>query len=92
MYVALGQTRPLFTTCPHCSILKDGECVICPEGDPHPSCEGCIEGRLPPPPWYQHELVYAIGTAVAVSVASTILITYVGRKLDQAKAAARAAR
>lgn len=79
MYVppALGQTRTPVMTCPHCSYLVEGSCVICPNGHPHPSCEGCLDGRLPPRPWYRHELVIAITTATMVSIASAILVQQV---------------
>jgi hypothetical protein len=72
-----AQTVPQFTTCPHCSILRNGECVVCAEGDEnHPSCRHCEGGTYKPPadPWYKDEIVLAIGTAVVVSVCSALII------------------
>lgn len=61
------------TTCPHCSKLVNGSCVVCSPGDLHPSCEFCEEGRIVMP-WYRNELVVAIFTTVVVSVASALIL------------------
>ncbi len=69
---ALGASVPMFSTCPPCSVLKDGSCDVCEDGSPHPSCKNCVAGELQMP-WYQQELVVAVGSAVVVSVISTII-------------------
>lgn len=78
----IGQAKYLgvtpITTCPHCSILVDGSCRVCPPGDPHPSCQSCVEGRVIVP-WWQNELLVAIGTTVVVTVVSTIIISKIQR-------------
>lgn len=70
------------TTCPHCSKLVNGTCEICLEGDPHPSCAQCVDGRLKQP-WYQNELVIAIGTTVVVTVASALIMAALQKKLGK---------
>lgn len=67
------------TTCPHCSKLINGSCVVCGPGDLHPSCESCEEGRLVTP-WYRHELVVAIFTTVVVSVASAVILQRIQKR------------
>lgn len=79
----LGDTFPVVTTCPHCSYLWDGKCIVCPDGDPHPACEGCVGGRLPRPPWYRSELFIALATTVAVSVATAIIVPRVERLITK---------
>ena len=77
MYYGLGATtRAAFTTCPTCSYLVEGTCVICGAGDPHPACEHCVAGHYQPPgePWYQHDIVLAVTTATIASVLSALLI------------------
>ena len=74
MYPALGQTRVAVLTCPHCSYLSGGECLICANDDPHPACEGCVDGRLPKRKWYQGDLAIAIFTATIVSVSTGIIV------------------
>jgi len=82
---ALGQTRTPVMSCPHCSYLMEGSCVVCPDGDPHPACEDCVGGRLPPRPWYRHELVIAVTTATIVSIASAILVQQVKARTELLK-------
>lgn len=79
--VALGETQPVVMTCPHCSYLWDGRCVICADGDPHPGCEDCVGGKLPRAPWYYNDLLLSIGTAVVVTVAVSLLVPRVERWL-----------
>jgi len=72
-----NRSVPQFTTCPHCSVLRDGTCWVCGPGDEnHPACLYCENGVYNPPqrPWYKSELMIAISTAVVVSVASGLLI------------------
>ncbi len=71
---SLGQTRTPVMSCPHCSYLVEGSCLVCTEGNQHPACEGCVNGRLQPRPWYKHEIVLAVATATLVSIASAIIV------------------
>jgi hypothetical protein len=78
----------MFTTCPHCSILRGGECVVCQPGEEnHPSCRHCENGVYDPPPepWYQRDLVVAIGTTIVVSVISAVIFSQVQAYLAVAK-------
>lgn len=81
--VSTGSIQPI-TTCPHCSKLQDGSCRICFEGDPHPSCESCVDGRLVIP-WYQNELFIAVTTAVVVTVISAVIVNKLQNKAKSAK-------
>jgi hypothetical protein len=71
-----AEVRPVFTTCPHCSYLVNGTCVVCQEGDEHPSCAYCVDGKYypPPEPWYKSQLTVAIITAIVVAVTSSIVV------------------
>jgi hypothetical protein len=71
----IGQTRVAVLSCPHCSYLVEGTCVICENDDPHPACESCVDGRLPPVPWYQRDLFLAIATSTVVAISSAIIVT-----------------
>lgn len=71
-YRPMGTIVPI-TTCPHCSKLVNGSCEMCTDGDPHPSCEQCVGGRIVTP-WYMNELLLTIGTSVVVAVASAIIL------------------
>lgn len=73
------------TTCPHCSKLVDGSCVICEAGDLHPSCEMCVDGQIKVP-WYRHELLLSVVTTVVVTVASTIILGAIQTKIKKKKA------
>lgn len=68
------------TTCPHCSILVNGSCMLCADGDSHPSCIDCVNGRHKPP-WHRSSLTLAITTAVVVSVISGLLVARINRKI-----------
>ena len=83
MYHGVGDITPI-TTCPHCSILVNGSCEMCGPDDSHPSCESCVEGRIVVP-WWQNELLVAIGTTVVVTVVSTIIITKIQRGMERRK-------
>jgi hypothetical protein len=75
---------PMFTTCPHCSILRNGSCFICTPGDEnHPSCQDCEGGWHNPPrtPWYQSDLTLTLFTAVTVSVISAVIISQIQRHM-----------
>jgi hypothetical protein len=77
---------PLFQTCPHCSMLREGSCVVCEAQDAsHPSCRDCEAGvyRPPPPPFWKNDLVVSIGVAVVVSVTSALIIAGIQRYLKR---------
>ena len=76
--ISTGTITPI-TSCPHCSKLVNGTCEICLNGDPHPSCESCENGRIVTP-WYQNELLLTIGTTVVVTVASALIIAKIQKK------------
>lgn len=63
---------PPITTCPHCSILVEGSCVVCGSEDQHPSCLHCRDGKYKPP-WHKNQLWTAIATATVVAVASGLI-------------------
>lgn len=75
----LGETRPAVLSCPQCSYLLAGTCVVCEDGDAHPACDNCANGRLLPPPWYKRDLFLAIATSTLVAVTSTIIIAEIRR-------------
>ena len=72
------------TTCPHCSRLIEGTCVLCEPGDPHPSCENCVDGKFVTP-WYQTEIFLGILTTVVVTVASALIVTQIQKSLKAKK-------
>jgi len=79
----MSDTVTKFSTCPHCSILVNGTCIVCGSKDKHPSCLNCVNGKYYPPPkqWYEHKIVIAVGTAVVISVISGLLIEYIKQKI-----------
>jgi hypothetical protein len=77
----LGAEVPVFTTCPRCSYLWEGKCIVCEDDDPHPGCEGCVGGRLPKPPWYKSDLFVGVSVAVVISVVSSLIVSRIERKL-----------
>jgi hypothetical protein len=96
MYYGLGRvqfgqaTRQVFMSCPPCSYLVEGTCVVCDPADEHPACQHCVAGQYQPPKpsWYESELLLAVMTATVVSVASAIVVSRVNRllaKRDKAK-------
>jgi hypothetical protein len=66
--------HPAIVTCPQCSYFVEGTCMVCPNGDPHPACVGCVDGRIPPPPWYKRELVYSILIATAATITAAVTV------------------
>jgi hypothetical protein len=70
---ATGQveSRVAIVTCPECSFLKSGDCVVCVDGDEHPACEGCSDGRTV---WYRRPLFVSVATAVVVSLVAGITV------------------
>jgi len=73
--LAAANITPI-TTCPHCSRLVDGSCLVCETGDEHPSCRHCEGGRYKPPkaPFYKNEIFISVATAVTVGVLTTMAL------------------
>jgi hypothetical protein len=71
---ATGQveTRMALVTCPECTYLRDGDCVVCSGPDDHPSCDGCRNGRVV---WYRRPLFVSVTTAVAVSLVAGVIVS-----------------
>jgi len=80
MPAPLGQIRPAILTCPPCSYFVDSSCVVCADDDPHPGCAGCVGGRVPPPPWYKHDLVVNIVGSAIVTIVGSIVFTQLKRR------------
>jgi hypothetical protein len=74
---------PVFQTCPQCSYLRDGSCVVCEPGNPHPGCSRCEGGKPKADPWYRHPLFIGIVTATAVGVISSIVARRVERAIEK---------
>ncbi len=73
------EAKLAIVSCPPCSYLRDGECVVCMDGEPHPACNGCEDGDLV---WYRRPLVASIATAVVVSLIATIIVSKVTRRFS----------
>lgn len=70
-------SRVAVITCPECSFLKNGDCVVCVTGDDHPACSGCSDGKVV---WYRRPLVVSIATAVVVSVVAGVVVQQVTKR------------
>jgi hypothetical protein len=82
-----AELRPIFTTCPHCSYLVEGSCVVCQPGDAHPSCQDCVDGQYRPPAtaWYRSQFALAVLTAVLVAVSSSLVVNRIERAIAKRK-------
>jgi hypothetical protein len=76
----VGQTEAklAIVTCPPCSYLRDGECVVCMDGEPHPGCSGCVGGTVP---WYRSPFAVSLMTSLVVSSIATVVIYKLERRL-----------
>jgi hypothetical protein len=83
MLTPLGAMVPVVTTCPPCSYLWEGKCLVCEEGDTHPGCRGCIDGQLPKPPWYKSDFFVTVTASVLVAVVSTLIVARLERRLSR---------
>ena len=63
--------RMAVVTCPECSFLKDGDCVVCLNGDDHPACTGCSDGQVI---WYRRPLFVSVVTAIVVSIVAGVAV------------------
>ncbi len=64
-------------TCPECSFLKNGDCVVCIDGGDHPACSGCSDGQVI---WYRRPMFVSIATAVVVSILAGIVVHQVEKR------------
>lgn len=73
---------PVISACPQCSKLVSGSCVACAEGEKHPSCVDCKDGKplATSTPWYQTETFRLIFTTVAASVVTAIILNQMNRR------------
>jgi hypothetical protein len=73
---------PVISACPQCSKLVNGSCVACAEGEKHPSCLDCTNGRPKETatPWYQTETFRLIFTTVVASVATAIILNQMNKR------------
>ena len=65
------ESRVAVVTCPECSYLKNGDCVVCVSGEDHPACDGCSDGRVV---WYRRPLFVSVATAVVVSLVAGVVV------------------
>lgn len=73
------EAKLAIVSCPECSYLRDGECVVCVDGEAHPACDGCHSGELV---WYRRPIFVSVVTSVAVSLIATLIATKIARRLD----------
>jgi len=77
--LATGQveSRVAVVTCPECSYLKSGDCVVCEGDENHPACDGCANGRIV---WYRRPLFVSVATAVVVSIVAGIAVHQIEKR------------
>ena len=73
----LVESRMAIVTCPECSYLKGGDCVVCIDGEEHPACEGCSDGRTV---WYRRPLFVSVVTAVVVSLIAGVAVHQIEKR------------
>ncbi len=76
-----GATVPVVTSCPRCSYLVEGTCLICLNEDPHPGCVKCVDGLPERDPWYLHPLTLAVGSAVVISLTVALVVPRLERTI-----------
>ena len=76
---AIGELRPAILSCPPCSYLVDGSCMVCPDGDGHPGCAGCVGGRMAPPAWYKSDLFISVAGSLIVTIIGAMALTEMKR-------------
>jgi len=64
-------SRVAIVTCPECSFLQDGDCVVCVSGEDHPACSGCSDGKII---WYRRPMFVSIMTAIVVSAVAGVAV------------------
>ena len=80
-------TQPAITSCPPCSYLVSGSCLVCANGDQHPGCQDCVNGRYAPPPtpWYKTPFFFSVMVIVTASMLSTIVAARINKVLGNGK-------
>jgi hypothetical protein len=73
---AFGQleTRQAVVSCPECTYLQGGDCVVCVDPEDHPACDGCRDGRVV---WYRRPLFLSVATAVTVSLIAGVIVAQI---------------
>jgi hypothetical protein len=71
------ESRVAVVTCPECSFLKNGDCVVCVSGEDHPACDGCSDGRVV---WYRRPLFVSVATAVVVSIIAGVAVHQIEKR------------
>ncbi len=79
MFPLSGSTAPVMS-CPQCSVLVEGTCVICEPNSPHPSCQYCQGGTFKPP-WHKNPMTTAVVMSVVVAVISGLIIRQISKQL-----------
>jgi hypothetical protein len=62
--VGQSDTKLAIVSCPPCSYMRDGECVVCMDGEPHPACNGCSGGAVV---WYRTPFFVSLVTSLVAS-------------------------
>lgn len=83
MYRALGASISAQATCPQCSYLWEGSCKVCADGDEHPGCEGCADGKPKRSPWYKSDFMLAVSSATLVSLTVALLVPRIEARLKK---------
>jgi len=65
------ESRLAIVTCPECTYLKGGDCIVCVTGEDHPACGGCSDGQVV---WYRRPLFVSVATAVVVSLVAGVVV------------------
>lgn len=71
MATGATESRVALVTCPQCSYLKNGDCVVCVTGEDHPGCSGCSDGEIV---WYRRPLFVSVATAIVVSLVAGVVV------------------
>ncbi len=67
-------TRAAIVTCPTCTYLKDGSCVVCQTSYDHPSCSGCENGEVV---WYRKPFFVSVASAVVISLVAGVAVAHI---------------
>jgi len=68
------ETRPAVVTCPTCTYLRDGSCVVCATSYDHPSCSGCRDGEVV---WYRRPFFVSVASAVVISLIAGVAVSHI---------------
>jgi hypothetical protein len=73
------ETRQAVVSCPTCTYLEDGTCVVCVSPDDHPACDGCRNGQVI---WYRRPLFVSVVMAVTVSLIAGLAVSQIKKRTD----------